>query len=720
MGAAVKVISIRAAKSAMATAVIGFRGEPEELGSVELRDHQAEGVERIMASLDKFGGAMLCDEVGLGKTFTAAAVIKRVGPAVVIVPAALRTMWQQALGKAGVVAPVVSLEQFSRLEPPACSARLVVIDEAHHLRNPGIRRFRNIALFAATAKVVLLSATPVHNSRRDLVSLLSLFLGSRASELNAEDIAICVIRRRRGAINSQRIPERINFDAPVPRPDERIRDMLLALPPPVPPRDGDDSSLLVRFTLLRQWASSDAALRDGLKARIARARVLGAALNAGRLPTRKEMSSWVTADFDVQLGFPELLAAPGGTEALRDTVVRHEIATSQMLSALDASQTSDQWRADYLRELRAKYCNRKIVAFTQFASTARALYRLLVRDGKVGLVTANRCAIASGVVSREDVLNRFAPRGTGSSYPPERENISLLIATDLCSEGLNLQDAGVVVHLDAPWTPARMEQRIGRIARTGSHHEEVFIHTIRTPTLAEDLLQIENRLRQKSLLAGELVGSTDEHASLISVPDANELLRRLLNSWVDQRSLQAMPVTACTSSARDCWIALVGNERESHIVCDTGNGISTDPHDLLVAARSLGDTSVKIDATTHRTIIRRIEEWVQQRSLAERLNLRTSPVRRGLNFEIDRFALTVPMHRRAESGQSLDYARGALAEVHSAGLELRMRDIRSRRPAGNELLHELTSIRSNRRNGKAESEDRSGFQLRVLLVGARR
>ena len=46
--------------------------------------------------------------------------------------------------------------------------------------------------------------------------------------------------------------------------------------------------------------------------------------------------------------------------------------------------------------------------------------------------------------------------------------VDLLIATDLLSEGLNLQDASVVVHLDLPWTAARLTQRIGRVWRVGA------------------------------------------------------------------------------------------------------------------------------------------------------------------------------------------------------------------------------------------------------------
>ena len=49
--------------------------------------------------------------------------------------------------------------------------------------------------------------------------------------------------------------------------------------------------------------------------------------------------------------------------------------------------------------------------------------------------------------------------------------MTLLLTTDLASEGVNLQDASVVVHLDLPWTAARLEQRVGRVARLASAHD---------------------------------------------------------------------------------------------------------------------------------------------------------------------------------------------------------------------------------------------------------
>src|SRR5690606_38445478 len=119
----------------------------------------------------------------------------------------------------------------------------------------------------------------------------------------------------------------------------------------------------------------------------------------------------------------------------------------------------------------------------------------------VAALTAHGGRIASGRISRTDALARFAPMAQGARPPRERERISLLLATDVVSEGLNLQDAGVVVHLDVPWTPARLAQRVGRVTRPGSPHAVVTVHRIAPPRAAAALLALERRLNLKRIEA---------------------------------------------------------------------------------------------------------------------------------------------------------------------------------------------------------------------------
>jgi hypothetical protein len=103
----------------------------------------------------------------------------------------------------------------------------------------------------------------------------------------------------------------------------------------------------------------------------------------------------------------------------------------------------------------------------------------------------------AGTASRREVLEAFAPHAQGAAAPAPALEADLLIATDLLSEGLNLQDAERVVHYDLPWSPARLAQRVGRIDRLGSLHHAISTVTLLPPRPLADALAIEERLAAK-------------------------------------------------------------------------------------------------------------------------------------------------------------------------------------------------------------------------------
>src|SRR5690606_12398287 len=123
----------------------------------------------------------------------------------------------------------------------------------------------------------------------------------------------------------------------------------------------------------------------------------------------------------------------------------------------------------------------RIVAFSHSAETVRALFRQLRAVPGVAVLTGSGARVAGGLLSRTELLARFAPRAQGVRPAGKAEDVRLLLSTDLLSEGVNLQDANVVVHLDLPWTAARLAQRVGRVVRHGSPHRAVRVHTMGAP-----------------------------------------------------------------------------------------------------------------------------------------------------------------------------------------------------------------------------------------------
>ncbi|SVC82725.1 uncharacterized protein METZ01_LOCUS335579, partial [marine metagenome] len=98
----------------------------------------------------------------------------------------------------------------------------------------------------------------------------------------------------------------------------------------------------------------------------------------------------------------------------------------------------------------------------------------------------------------------YAPEGTKDAY-------DIIVATDVLSEGVNLQQARHVVNYDLPWNPQKLTQRHGRIDRMNSAHSEIFIRCF-FPTRDGDLdrlLGLEDRVRRKMNQAVKVFGGTN-------------------------------------------------------------------------------------------------------------------------------------------------------------------------------------------------------------------
>src|SRR5690606_9891184 len=117
------------------------------LSHVELTTFQSDGVERARRILNEYNGVLIADSVGLGKSFIAARLIedaRKLRQRVLLVaPAALRDgSWDRFMARTDLRVEVRSFEQVAQgsLDAPASEYALVVVDEAHGVRNPGADR----------------------------------------------------------------------------------------------------------------------------------------------------------------------------------------------------------------------------------------------------------------------------------------------------------------------------------------------------------------------------------------------------------------------------------------------------------------------------------------------------------------------------------------------------------------------------------------------------
>jgi superfamily II DNA or RNA helicase len=672
----------------VAAAILHEQTGDARLGDIVLRDHQRDAADRLRRALEKFGGALLADEVGLGKTYTALAVARAFASRLIVAPAALTPMWKAAVARCALSADVISFETLSRRELTYPHYDLVLVDEAHHARNPLTRRYSQLASVTRAARVLLLTATPVHNASDDLTAVLALFLGSRAQRLTPAERAACVVRRTRNDIRDVPIPERsapawCNVDGSVD-----VLRSLTAIPAPCPPRDGGVASALVTLSLVRSWASTEAALRSALRRRIAKADALTDALSSGRYPSRAELRAWVVGDDATQLAFPELVveSVDGNTRALLEAVRRHaDGARHALATTVRGDGDVDRQRAGIIREIRDRHRGERIVVFSQYAESVHEMFTRLRHDGGVAAVTANGATVAGGPLTRTQALDRFAPVASGARTPSRAEAIELLIATDLLSEGLNLQDASVVIHLDLPWTAARLTQRMGRVWRIASPHAKVHEYAIAPPAPAEDLLHLTQVLTQKAAAAWSSIGESLAPllASTRSAPPqppldraaAEEAVRRTLRAWIDtdEESAGDATILAVGVHARsDGWLAAIVNASGAQLIaCRTGEHPSSDPRVVApIAQQATGAPCVAAPARVDRALAD-LDAYLEAARAAADVGVSAvgSHARAVAASRISALAAAAPAHRRVATARLAARARVSVARSRSAGAE---------------------------------------------------
>jgi superfamily II DNA helicase RecQ len=142
-----------------------------------------------------------------------------------------------------------------------------------------------------------------------------------------------------------------------------------------------------------------------------------------------------------------------------------------------------------------------VLIFSQFADTVSYLVTQLQNRGvdKIAGVTGNSANPA-------EMVHRFSPRSNSQQVG---EEIRVLVATDILSEGLNLQDCAIIVNYDLPWAIIRLIQRAGRVDRIGQKASQILCYSFLPAEGVERIIKLRTRLSQRLRENADVVG-TDE------------------------------------------------------------------------------------------------------------------------------------------------------------------------------------------------------------------
>lgn len=180
-----------------------------------------------------------------------------------------------------------------------------------------------------------------------------------------------------------------------------------------------------------------------------------------------------------------------------------------LLRVLDAC---GEWRPEADAKLAAlanlisqRHPKEKLLVFTQFADTARYLKDQLADLG------VDRVEEASGQSEDPTALaRRFSPESNEMRDSVKKsDELRVLIATDVLSEGQNLQDAHIVVNYDLPWAIIRLIQRAGRVDRIGQQSDTILCYSFVPADGVERLINLRARVRRRLVQNKEVVGSDE-------------------------------------------------------------------------------------------------------------------------------------------------------------------------------------------------------------------
>ena len=457
------------------------------LVGVEPLWHQIETVRKVLKQFR--GRVLLADEVGLGKTIEAGMVLKEYAlrgmaeQVLVLTPASLVGQWREELEtKFGMACStthdvlfredaaafwqqpriIASIAAVRRQEHADClRARhfdLVIVDEAHHLRD---RASRSWQLVDALNKrfLLLLSATPVQNDLVELYNLLTLLKPGIFKTLTEFRAAYMTPGKPRQPVNAERLRELMR--------GAMVRNTRAVVALKLPRRHA--TTIRVEGSPAERAAYADLA---------AAVRRLAGAGGPGRN----------------RLALQHLLAAAGSSPTAaaaaleRFAARRPDDPVWRELAARWAAIGAGAKEAALIELLQRNEAERKLV----FVHSRETLARLSALLTQAGIPFAQ----FHGSLSGPDKDAAIADFG---------ERVPVLLCTESGGEGRNIQFCNTLINFDLPWNPMAIEQRIGRIDRIGQNREVFVFNLVARGTLEDELLTLlDEKIAMFELVVGEV------------------------------------------------------------------------------------------------------------------------------------------------------------------------------------------------------------------------
>lgn len=188
-----------------------------------------------------------------------------------------------------------------------------------------------------------------------------------------------------------------------------------------------------------------------------------------------------------------------------------------------------------------KLTDKKVIIFTEYRATAQYIYKILKEKGFENIYELD----GQTKVDRRDIITRFSPYYNDATSKDVKDEIKILISTDVLAEGLNLQDATCLINYELHWNPVKLMQRIGRVDRRRNiiienkilndhpelenDRENVYYWNFLPPQELENLLSLYETVAKKTLRISKAFGI--EGKKLLTPDDDYDALREFNTAY---------------------------------------------------------------------------------------------------------------------------------------------------------------------------------------------
>ncbi|HTT81863.1 MAG TPA: SNF2-related protein [Rhizomicrobium sp.] len=482
------------------------------LRGIESFWYQIETVRKVLRQFR--GRVLLADEVGLGKTIEAGMVLKEyllrgmIESVLVLAPASLIGQWHEELETKFEIPCSTTQDALFRSDPDrfwqgrrivasiaaarrseharrllARSFDLVIVDEAHHLRDRASQSYKLVDSLNKRF-LLLLSATPVQNDLEELYNLLTLLkpgIFKTLKDFRAEYM-------KPGKPRQPANPERLR---------ELMRSAMIR-----------NTRAVVALKLPRRHAAT---IR--IEPSEAERHCYGELAEA----VRRFASASEGHGGRERLALRHLLGSAGSSPAAAAATVRRFAERHPENS--DWIGLAERWslqdgggkEAQLLDLLRRNPAEKKLV-FVHYRETLEHLAGLLAREN---IAFARFDGSLSGA-EKDAAIAAF------------RDDVPVLLSSESGGEGRNIQFCNTLINFDVPWNPMAIEQRIGRIDRIGQTREVFVFNLVSRGTLEEQVLALlEEKISMFELVVGEA------GAILGSIEDDRDFSDLVLDAWLE-------------------------------------------------------------------------------------------------------------------------------------------------------------------------------------------